>query len=229
MRVELLDHVAVRVTDRDGTAERLCEVLGFHVMERNDRLTLVGRDARRGKVTLFDAAARPDPGPLRSIAVAVDGVDAVAARAEGRLRVEQLGPGEVRLSTGDGLTVDAIDRPGLVAGDLERVVLAVSDPEAARQDLLRLGFAPGAGGEVVAGVTSVRLEQGPEAPSSAPTLLHHLGLLVASSDAHRRGLEELGFAIEELVDAANTRAVFTRGPDGISLEYVEHKDTFALV
>ena len=35
--------------------------------------------------------------------------------------------------------------------------------------------------------------------------------------------------IADIVDAANTYAVFVWGPDGIKLEYVEHKPTFSLV
>ena len=33
---------------------------------------------------------------------------------------------------------------------------------------------------------------------------------------------------DDVVDAANTLAVFLRGPDRIRLEYVEHKPEFAL-
>ena len=43
-------------------------------------------------------------------------------------------------------------------------------------------------------------------------------------DAERRGLE-----VADYVDAANTVAVFLWGPDGIKLEYVEHKPGFSLV
>ena len=35
--------------------------------------------------------------------------------------------------------------------------------------------------------------------------------------------------IDQFVDAANTLAVFVWGPDGIKLEYVEHKPSFSLV
>ena len=64
-------------------------------------------------------------------------------------------------------------------------------------------------------------------PTERP-LLNHLGLLVESADAHRRRAESLGLEIEKVVDAANTYAVFLRGPDDIRIEYVEHKSTFAL-
>ena len=36
----------------------------MHVIERTDAFTLVGADARRGKLTLFDAEGPRDPGAL---------------------------------------------------------------------------------------------------------------------------------------------------------------------
>ncbi len=46
---------------------------------------------------------------------------------------------------------------------------------------------------------------------------------------HIREAEQRGLEIADVVDAANTYAVFVWGPDGIKLEYVEHKPTFSLV
>ena len=40
---------------------------------------------------------------------------------------------------------------------------------------------------------------------------------------------ELGIEIDDIVDAENTYAVFLSGPDGVRIEYVEHKPTFSLV
>jgi hypothetical protein len=34
--------------------------------------------------------------------------------------------------------------------------------------------------------------------------------------------------VEDFVDGPNTLAVFVRGPEGVSVEYVEHKSTFSL-
>ena len=50
-----LDHVAFWVADRDGIADAAVARLGMHVIERTDTFTLVGADARRGKLTLFEA------------------------------------------------------------------------------------------------------------------------------------------------------------------------------
>src|SRR5437667_309157 len=53
--VETLDHVALWVEDRDSIADFAVAHLGMHVIERTERFTLVGSDARRGKLTLFAA------------------------------------------------------------------------------------------------------------------------------------------------------------------------------
>ena len=40
--------------------------------------------------------------------------------------------------------------------------------------------------------------------------------------------QELGVEVADVVDAANTLAVFVWGPDRVKLEYVEHKASFSL-
>src|SRR5207247_7402590 len=47
-----LDHVALWVADRDALAAFLCDHLGMHEIDRTGSFTLVGADARRGKITL---------------------------------------------------------------------------------------------------------------------------------------------------------------------------------
>jgi hypothetical protein len=52
---------------------------------------------------------------------------------------------------------------------------------------------------------------------------------VESADEHIKEAERRGLEIADVVDAANTYAVFVWGPDRIKLEYVEHKPSFSLV
>jgi hypothetical protein len=52
-------------------------------------------------------------------------------------------------------------------------------------------------------------------------------VLVDSADEHISDAEELGI-VDNVVDAANTRAVFVWGPEHVRIEYVEHKPGFAL-
>ncbi len=58
--------------------------------------------------------------------------------------------------------------------------------------------------------------------------MNHVALLVESVDEVQREAERRGVDIEEVKDAPNTVAVFLRGPDGVRIEYVEHKPGFAL-
>src|ERR671923_10358 len=64
MQANALDHVALWVADRDTLADFARRYLGMHVIERTDDFTLVGADARRGKLTLFDVE-RTDDGVVR--------------------------------------------------------------------------------------------------------------------------------------------------------------------
>jgi hypothetical protein len=53
-------------------------------------------------------------------------------------------------------------------------------------------------------------------------------VLVDSADDAVADAEELGIPVESTVDAANTYAAFLTGPDGVRIEYVEHKPSFSL-
>src|SRR4029079_6542694 len=66
----------------------------------------------------------------------------------------------------------------------------------------------------------------PGAPE--PPLLNHLAVLVGSADEHEAAARDLGVEIDNVVDAANTLAVFVWGPERVRIEYVEHKPTFSL-
>ena len=49
-----------------------------------------------------------------------------------------------------------------------------------------------------------------------------------SGQEHLDEARDRGIEIAEVRDAANTFAFFVWGPDGIQLEYVEHKPEFSL-
>jgi catechol 2,3-dioxygenase-like lactoylglutathione lyase family enzyme len=84
-----------------------------------------------------------------------------------------------------------------------------------------------AGDTLAVGDRFVRLVEGDPGPGDRP-LLNHLAVLVDSASDWRDAATELGVEVTNEKDAANTYAVFLRGPDSISIEYVEHKPTFAL-
>ena len=81
MQPQTLDHVALWVADRDPIADLLTENVGMHVIDRTDAFTLVGSDARRGKLTLFAAEGPRERGALAHVALRVN--DLVVTEKQG--------------------------------------------------------------------------------------------------------------------------------------------------
>ena len=218
-----LDHVALWVGDRGPLTALLCDRIGMHVIERTDRFTLIGADAREGKLTLFDAKPPREPGALRAIVLRVRSL----ARVLDGLEVDH--DGEVAwLDAPEGVRLGLVERPDAAAeADLDHVRLRVSDAEGAARAFESLGFAREDGRLSVAD-RWVELEDG-GAPEGERPLLNHLALLVPSADAVAEEARRRGVEIADMVDAPNTLAVFLWGPDRVKLEYVEHKPGFSLV
>ena len=219
-----LDHVALWVSEREALAGFVCDHLGMHVIEKTDSFTLVGVDAKLGKLTLFDAEGPRERGALRRVALRVSDPDAVAGALP--VEAERAADGVLELDAPGGLRIGLVDAAGRDF-DLDHVVLTVPDPDAAAAELAELGFERRDGLLAVADRT-LRLEQGSADDDGRP-LLNHLALLV--DDAHRvqAEAEREGVEIDDVKDAPNTFAVFVRGPEGVRIEYVEHKPGFALV
>lgn len=207
-----LDHVALWVADRDALSDVLCESFGMHVIERTDTFTLVGADARQGKLTLFAAEGPRDPGALRRVVLRVPDLDE---------------PTDVDGPEGLGLGLVS-GRSGGLAYDLDHVVMRVADSGAAAARLTAIGFAE-RDGRLWIGDRSIVLEPGGQGSEPEAPLLNHLALLVDSVDEHLDAARSEGFEVTDIKDAANTYAGFIRGPEGIRIEFVEHKPTFSLV
>jgi catechol 2,3-dioxygenase-like lactoylglutathione lyase family enzyme len=214
MRPKTLDHVAVWVEDRDALAAHCERAYGMHVIDRNDKFTLVGVDARRGKLTLFEADGPRQQGVLKHVA----------------LRAAEAAPFE---EASPGLQIGVVAAPTDVEHDLDHVAIYAADPEETAREWERLGFAAadpasnGAPRVEVAGAY-VEFHQGEVEPGDRP-LLHHVAVLVDSAEEHRDEAERIGIEVDDFVDAPNTLAVFLLGPDRVRVEYVEHKPTFSLV
>ena len=226
-RVEVtsFDHVALWASDRDAVAKLLIDGCGMHEIDRTDTFTLVGGDARRGKVTLFSAEGPRQPGVLERIVLRVPSLDDVR---------ERLVSANVPAANGEGaLRVDAAELPLTIVesdttevADLDHVVLRVPDPVATAAELAELGLERD-GERLRVRDRGVVLQSG-NAGEGARPLLNHLAFLVDSAEDVEREARTRGLAIEDFVDAPNTLAVFLRGPDRIRLEYVEHKPGFSL-
>src|ERR671923_2458048 len=225
MNIETLDHVALWVEDRDAVADFLTAHAGMHVIDRTDKFTLVGADARRGKLTLFAAEGKRVPGVLARIGLRVFGLEDALADLPPGLPVDE-GDGVARFEAPGGIPLAFVEAEEGVAFDLDHVAFLVPDPERTFSELAELGFRAD-GGVLQVGDSHLELERGEPEQTYRP-LLNHLGLRVQSADAHLEEAKRRGLDIADVVDAANTYAVFVWGPDAIKLEYVEHKASFSL-
>jgi catechol 2,3-dioxygenase-like lactoylglutathione lyase family enzyme len=222
VRPKTLDHVAYWVADRDPIADFATSHLGMHVIDRQENFTLIGSDARRGKLTLFSAEGPRERGALKHVALRVADLD--------RARAELPAAAGDEVEAGEGVRVRLVEAPTDVDYDLDHVALYTRNPERTADEYTKLGFNradPNDGHpRVEVGGAYVEFHEGDPGPPERP-LLNHLAVLVDSADEHTHEAEELGI-VESVVDAANTRAVFVWGPDRVRVEYVEHKPTFAL-
>jgi len=230
VNVQKLDHIALYVSDRDAAADFLTSHLGFHVVDHTDRYTLVGAGGRLGKLTLFDApeGTAPSPGVIERINIRVANPESAAARLPRGTDVESLDGGYVFGGPENLPLALVLGEEDFTNYDLEGLVVRSGDPEESARRFVKMGFAPGEDATTVkAGEYRLRLT-----PSASVVetqgMLYHLGCLVNSAEDHRREAKERGFEIQDWVEGPNTVSVFVRGPEGISVEYVEHKPTFSL-
>jgi catechol 2,3-dioxygenase-like lactoylglutathione lyase family enzyme len=214
-----LDHVAFWVSVRPEIVAYLERHLGMHVITEEANFTLMGSDARRGKLTLFDAEGPRHRGALDYVALRVS--DLAAARAE-----LPAGTPEV-FDVGDGIRLTLVEASTDVEYDLDHVSLVTDDPEATARAYEQYGFEAAGPARVEVGGAYVEFRTGDAGPTERP-LLNHLAVLVDSADEVIADAGELGIEVESVVDAANTYAAFLWGPDHVRIEYVEHKPTFSL-
>jgi catechol 2,3-dioxygenase-like lactoylglutathione lyase family enzyme len=220
-----LDHVALWVDDREPLATFLCDHLGMHVIEETDTFTLVGIDAKLGKLTLFDAEGPRQRGALERVVLRVGELGRVLTTLP--FDTMRQGDGVAAFEAPAGVPLGLVEADG-AEFDLDHVVLGLSDPEAAARELATMGFERREDGCVAVGDRHVRIVRGNAADGGRP-LLNHLALLVEDARDVQQEAEGAGLEIDDVKDAKNTFAVFVRGPEGVRVEYVEHKPGFALV
>jgi catechol 2,3-dioxygenase-like lactoylglutathione lyase family enzyme len=228
-----LDHVAYWLANRDAVADFVTSHLGLHVVDRTDRFTLVGSDARRGKLTLFEAPPSRERGALKHVALRVSDLAGVLEELPDGVEVERPRRGEAYFDVGrEGVRLGLVEAATDVEFDLDHVALFSGTPAETAAAYVALGFAPVEPGpsrapRVEVGGAYVELHAGEPGEPERP-LLNHLAVLVDSADEHLAAANDLGVEVDDVVDAANTYAVFLRGPEHVRIEYVEHKPTFSL-
>ena len=216
MQPKTLDHVAFWLADREPIAETLISRYGMHVIDRQDNFTLVGADARRGKLTLFDAEGPREPGAFKHVA----------------LRVSKLPEGvDNEAELGEAVRIKLVETETESEYDLDHVALYSANPRETAEAYERFGFdaappSPEGHPRVEVGGAYIEFHPGEPGDPEKP-LLNHLAVLVDSVDDHIAEAEDMG-VVDNVVDAANTRAVFVWGPERVRIEYVQHKPEFAL-
>src|SRR5690349_23620016 len=122
MKIDTLDHIALWVDDRDAIAAFATDVLGMHVIDRTDRFTLVGSDARRGKLTLFAADGPRERGALQHVALRVSSLDDALSALPESLRLERPRDGEAYFDVGtEGVRLGLVEAPTEIEYDLDHV------------------------------------------------------------------------------------------------------------
>jgi catechol 2,3-dioxygenase-like lactoylglutathione lyase family enzyme len=219
VRPKTLDHVAFWVADREPIVDFLTEHVGMHVIDRQDAFTLVGSDARRGKLTLFTAEGPREQGAFKHVALRVSDLERATADLP-----------SAELELGEGVRVHLVEAPTDVEYDLDHVALVSADPEQTAKEYTELGFNPAEPSDghprVEVGGAYVEFHRGDPGEPDKP-LLNHVAVLVDEVDPVIAEAEKREI-VDNVVDAANTRAVFVWGPERVRIEYVEHKPGFAL-
>ena len=123
-----------------------------------------------------------------------------------------------------------VEAPTDVEYDLDHVALVSADPEETAKEYAELGFSPAEPSDghprVEVGGAYVEFHRGDPGEPDKP-LLNHVAVLVDEVDPVIAEAEKREI-VDNVVDAANTRAVFVWGPERVRIEYVEHKPGFAL-
>ncbi|MBC7460601.1 MAG: hypothetical protein H7287_04500 [Thermoleophilia bacterium] len=217
-----LDHVAIRVADRDAFSDQLLELFDVRVIDRTERFTLIGPDFEHGKITLLDA--EPGTTPVAGQLVSLVLVETTGRAVQPPIRLDN--ELVVTFTSADTLGPEAarLPRHALVG-----IALRSDDPAGAAA-----GFADAHGMHIVAqgpGASAVEVGNGPvdgtitllreEVPVGAARLLDHVGVLVEDAAAWRDAFEHDGDPIDRWVEAPHSRAVFVPGPDDVLVEFVE--------
>ena len=191
----------------------------MHVIDRQDAFTLVGSDARRGKLTLFTAEGPREQGAFKHVALRVSDLERATADLP-----------SAELELGEGVRMQLVEAPTDVEYDLDHVALVSADPERTAKEYTELGFNPAEPSDghprVEVGGAYVEFHRGDPGEPDKP-LLNHVAVLVDEVDPVIAEAEKREI-VDNVVDAANTLAVFVWGPERVRIEYVEHKPGFAL-
>src|SRR3954467_8611157 len=104
-----LDHVAYWVADRQPIADFVTAHLGMHVIDETERFTLLGSNARRGKITLFDPEGPRERCALEPGAFRVGHLEAALEQLPDALAVGRLREGEAYFDVTEGVRLGLVE------------------------------------------------------------------------------------------------------------------------
>src|SRR5437660_1372745 len=168
----------------------------MHVIDRTDAFTLVGADARRGKLTLFAAEAPRERGALEHVALRVGDLERALAELPDGLGVERRREGEAYFELVEGVALGLVEAETDLDYDLDHVALRSADPQATASEYGPLGFRAAAAGRsgcprVEVGGAFIEFQPGePGAPERPP--LNHLAVRVDSAEGHPAAAHDPG-------------------------------------
>ena len=197
----------------------------MHVIERTEKFTLMGTDARRGKLTLFDEEGPRERGALKRVAFRVNDLEAAVGELDGLDVARE--DGAAYFDVYEGLRLGVVEGETDVDYDLDHVALFSESPQETATTYADFGFVPEDETRVEVGGAFVEFHPGEPGNPEKP-LLNHLAVLVDSADETLEDAKRAGIDVADVVDAPNTLAVFVWGPERVKIEYVEQKPTFAL-
>src|SRR2546423_648233 len=177
----------------------------MHVIDRTDAFTLIGSNARRGKLTLFAAEGPRERGALKHVALRVSDLESALEKLPDAHDVERPRDGEAYFDVAEGLRLGLVEATTEVEYDLDHAALFSTDPEQTARDYERLGFepagkAPSGAPRVAVGGAYVEFHEGTPGDPEKP-LLNHLAVLVDSAQDHISEAEDAGIEIDNVVDA----------------------------
>src|SRR3954470_21512974 len=102
----------------------------MHVIDRTDAFTLIGSNARRGKLTLFDADGPRERGALKHVALRVSSLDAALEALPAGIDIERPRAGEAYFDVGrEGIRLGIVEAETDLEYDLDHVALFSRNPE----------------------------------------------------------------------------------------------------
>ena len=184
----------------------------MHVIERTERFTLIGADARRGKLTLFEAEGPRERGRARADRAA----RLVPGRARARRRPRRRPRGRARRGRDGRRVRPRPHRAHLLGSRRRRGGLGGVRVRARRRD------DPGSAAERSSSCSPATRGR-PSGRSSTTS---------ASSSTRSRSTSPAPRSAASRSTTSSTRRtpwpLFVWGPDRVKLEYVEHKPSFSL-